>query len=45
MYVTYAKDGFVVMKIMKASLNFAIKLKIIASTPENLEGLLIIFVI
>ena len=39
-YVTYAKDIFVQIKIMKRNLNKK-KSEIIAITPENLEELLI----
>ena len=42
-YVTYARDGFVIVKIKKANLNFIIKSEIIVITPENLEELLLIF--
>ena len=44
-YVIYAKEDFVMIKIKKVNLNFIIKLEIIFMTPENLEGLLIIFAI
>ena len=44
-YVIYAKEDFVMIKIKKVNLNFIIKLEIIFITPENLEGLLIIFAI
>ena len=44
-YVIYAKRDFVMIKIKKVNLNFIIKLEIIFITPENLEGLLIIFAI
>ena len=44
-YVTYARDIFVRMKIMKKNLNFAIKSEIIVITAENLEELIIVFAI
>ena len=42
-YITYAKVGFVMIKIRKANLNVIIKSEIIAITPEDLEKLLIVF--
>ena len=44
-YVTYAKESFVMIKIRKANMTFIIKSEIIVITQENLEELLIIFVI
>ena len=44
-YVTYARDIFVRMKIIKKNLNFAIKSEIIVITAENLEELIIVFAI
>ena len=42
-YAIYVKKGFVMIKIKKANMTFIIKQEIIATTPENLEELLIIF--
>ena len=42
-YITYAKVGFVMIKIRKANLNVIIKSEIIAITSEDLEKLLIVF--
>ena len=44
-YVTYAKKRFFRIKIKTAYMTFIIKSEIIATTPENLEELLIIFAI
>ena len=44
-YVTYAKEVFVMIKIRKKNMTFIIKSEIIATTPKNLEELLIIFAI
>ena len=44
-HVTYAREGFVMMKIEKKNLNCTKKSEIIAITPGNLEELLIIFAI
>ena len=38
-----ARKGFVMIKIKKANVTFILKSEIIATTPENLEELLIIF--
>ena len=44
-YVTYARDIFVRMKLMKKNLNIIIKSEIVVTTQENLEELLIILAI
>ena len=44
-YAIYTKESFAMIKIIKADMTFIIKLEIIATTPANLEGLLIIFAI
>ena len=44
-YVTYLKKSFVIIKMKKINLNYIKKLEIIATIPENLENLLIVFVI
>ena len=44
-YATYAKERFFMIKKKKANMTFIIKSGIIVITPENLEGLLIIFAI
>ena len=44
-YVTYAKDGFVMITIKKNNLKNTIKLEIIVITQENLEELLIVIAI
>ena len=41
----YAKKNFVLIKIMKKNLNHTIKLEIIVIIQENIEELLIVFVI
>ena len=41
----YVKKSFAMIKIKKANMIFIIKSEIIATAPENLEGLLIIFAI
>ena len=43
--VTYVKKGFVMIKMKKRNLNSAKKLEIIVIKQENLEELLIAFVI
>ena len=42
-FVKYVKKNLVLIKIIKIHLNYTIKSKIIAITPENLEELLIVF--
>ena len=44
-YAIYAKESFAMITIIKANMTLVIKLEIITTTPENLEGLLIIFAI
>ena len=44
-YTMYAKKSFVTMKMKKINLNYIKKLKIIVIIQENLENLLIAFVI
>ena len=44
-FVIYVKKSFVMMKVKKINLNYIKKLKIIAIIQENLEELLIAFVI
>ena len=44
-YAIYEKKSLVMIKIKKANVTFIIKSEIIATTLENLEGLLIIFAI
>ena len=44
-YVTYLKKSFVIIKMKKINLNYIKKLEIIAIIQENLEKLLIAFVI
>ena len=44
-FVTYAKKNLVLMKMIKMNLNYTIKSEIIVITAENLEELLIVFVI
>ena len=44
-YVIYAKERFVMIKNKKRDLNYTKKLEIIVISPENLEELLIAFVI
>ena len=44
-YATYAKDGFVMITIRTANLNFIIKSETIVITPENLQEQLIIFLV
>ena len=44
-YAIYAKESFVMIRIIKANMTFIIKSEIITTTPENLKGLLIIFAI
>ena len=46
-FVTYAKNNFVLITIkkMKMNLNYTIKSEIIAIIQENIEKLLIVFVI
>ena len=44
-FVTYAKKNLVSMKMIKMNLNYTIKSEIIVITEENLEELLIVFVI
>ena len=43
--VTYANKRFVMIKMIKVNMNYTAKLEIIATTPENLEVQLTIFVI
>ena len=43
--VRYAKEVFVTIKIRKENMLFIIESEIIATTPKNLEELLIIFAI
>ena len=43
--LTFLKKNLVQMKMIKIHLNYTIKLEIIVITQENLEGLLMIFVI
>ena len=43
--VTYVKKGFVMIKMKKRNLNYTKKLEIIVIIQENLEKLLIAFVI
>ena len=42
---TYAKKSFVMIKVKKTDLNYSKKIGIIVIIPENLEELLIAFVI
>ena len=42
-FVKYVKKNLALIKIIKIHLNYTIKSKIIAITPENLEELLIVF--
>ena len=44
-FVTYAKNNFVQIKMIKVNLNYTKKLDIIVILQENLEELPIIFVI
>ena len=44
-YVIYVKKSFVMIKMKKINLNYIKKLKIIVIIQENLEELLIAFVI
>ena len=44
-FVIYAKKNFVLIKIMEMNLNYTIKSEIMTIILENLEELLIIFVI
>ena len=43
--VTYAKKSFLMMKMGKVNLNYITKSGIIAITMENIEEMLIVFVI
>ena len=43
--VVYAKKSFVVIKMREINLNYTKKLQITAVTLENLEELLIVFII
>ena len=43
--VIYAKKNFVLIKIIKKNLNYTIELEIIVIIQENIEELLIVFVI
>ena len=43
--VIYVKKGFAQIKIMKKTLNYTKKSKIIVISPKNLEELLIVFAI
>ena len=44
-YAMYVENSFLMIKIKKANMTFIIKQEIIATTPKNLAGLLIIFAI
>ena len=44
-FVTYVKKNLVLMKMIKMDLNYTIKSKIIVIIQENLEELLMVFVI
>ena len=44
-FVTYVKKNFVLIRMMRTNLNYTIKSEIIVIKQENLEELLIIFVI
>ena len=44
-FVTFVKKSLLQIKMIKIHLNYTIKLEIIVITQENLEGLLMIFVI
>ena len=44
-YVIYVKKGFVIIKMKKTNLSYIEKLEIIVIIQENLEELLIAFVI
>ena len=44
-FVIYAKKNLIQIKMIKMRLNYTIKSEIIVITPENLEELLIVFVI
>ena len=44
-FVTYTKKNFVQIKMIKVNLNYTKKLEIIVILQENLEELLIVFVI
>ena len=44
-FVTFATKNLVSMKMIKMNLNYTIKSEIIVITAENLEELLIVFVI
>ena len=43
--VVYAKKSFVVIKMRETNLNYTKKLQITAVTLENLEELLIVFIV
>ena len=43
--VIYAKEGFAMIKMAKRNLNYTKRLEITVILQENLEGLLIAFVI
>ena len=44
-FVIYVKKNLIQIKMIKMRLNYTTKLEIIVITPENLEELLIVFVI
>ena len=44
-FVTYAKKNLVLMKMIKMHLNYTIKSEIIVIKLENLEELLIVFLV
>ena len=44
-FVIYVKKNFVLIRMMRTNLNYTIKSEIIVIKQENLEELLIIFVI
>ena len=44
-FVTFVNKSLLQIKMIKIHLNYTIKLEIIVITQENLEGLLMIFVI
>ena len=44
-FAIYAKENLVLMKMMKMDLSYTIKSEINVITPENLEELLIVYLI
>ena len=44
-FITYVKENLVLMKVIKRHLHYTIKPEIFVITLENLEKLLIVFVI